>query len=339
MVTRLIGFFVLIFGHLLPAQAQNISPWTETVVNVRDIQASSALFLKLGQWRIVSEDAMTEGEFRYWKLPNNSTGRYRLICAPKARSGCIRFIQINGTDKQMPIRAALRPWDTGGIFSTMVRSDNVEQLYRDALELGWWAESPPIRFQFGSSDLRNVVLRGPDGVNLAVYERISPSFTAFPLGRISQGFNSMRMVRDKNIARDFYRYKLGFGILFDADSDFPDPAFSNLSIPLNYTPKIKRIATALHPTPGETGRVEVMQISGFTGRDVSGQATLPNLGIISVRYPVDDLTRYRKQLESKSVSIEYSAKRVPIGGLGVINLVAVRDPDGSITEFYETVQE
>lgn len=149
----------------------------------------------------------------------------------------------------------------------------------------------------------------------------------------------MRMVRNKNTARDFYRDKLGFGILFDADNDFADPAFSNLSIPLNYTPKIKRIAAALHPNPGETGRVEVMQIEGFTGRDVSGEASLPNLGIISVRYPVDDLKSYRKQLETRNVQMEYAGDHVRIEGLGIVNIFAVRDPDGSITEFYDTAQE
>lgn len=339
MVSRLVGYLVLIFGLSFPVQAQKISPWSETVVSVRDLEASSALFLKLGQWRIVSEGKMAEAETRYWKLPEGSAGQYRLICAPNASTGCIRFVHINDAAERMPIRAALRPWDTGGIFSTMVRSDNVQQLYEDALKMGWWAESPPIRFQFGKSDLRNVVLRGPDGVNLAVYERITPSFTGFPLGRISQAFNSMRMVRNKNIARDFYRDKLGFGILFDTDGDFSDPAYSNLSIPLNYTPKVKRIAAALHPATGETGRVEVMQIKGFTGRDVSSEASLPNLGIISVRYPVDGLKRYQTKLESRNVELEYSAEHVRIGGLGTVNIFAVRDPDGSITEFYEAAQE
>ncbi len=208
-------------------------------------------------------------------------------------------------------------------------------LYEQALELGWWAESPPIRFQFGASDLRNVVLQGPHGINLAVYERISPDFAAFPVGAISQGFNSMRMVRDRQTARDFYRDTLGFGLLFETISEPDEPAFSNLSIPVNLTSQIKRTAAALYPIAGETGRVEVMQIEGFTGHDHSGAASPPNLGILSVRYPVRDLAAYTAYLENRSATFAYRAQGVTIAGLGTVDIVAVRDPDGNLTEFYD----
>jgi hypothetical protein len=82
----------------------------------------------------------------------------------------------------------------------MMRSDDLPALFDTAILAGWWAESPPIRFSFGGSDLRNVVLTGPHGINFAVYERLSPPFTAFPLGPISQGFNSMRMVASRPTA-------------------------------------------------------------------------------------------------------------------------------------------
>jgi catechol 2,3-dioxygenase-like lactoylglutathione lyase family enzyme len=160
-------------------------------------------------------------------------------------------------------------------------------------------------------------------------------FTAFPVGRISQAFNSMRMVRDKAAARSFYEQSLGFSVLFDSGREAPEPTPSNLSIPLNYTPTVRRDAAALQPVPGETGRVEVMQINGFTGLDMSEHAVMPNLGIISVRYPVQGLADYRARLARNGVGIVYTADKVAIGGLGIANLFAVRDPDGNITEFFE----
>lgn len=277
---------------------------------------------------------MDRSELDYWALSQDADGTFERWCAPDAETGCIRFIRITGVEQE-PIRPAARPWDTGGIYSIMVRSDDVPALYKSALELGWWAESPPIRFQFGASDLRNVVLTGPHGMHVAVYERITPDFTAFPVGRISQGFNSMRMVRDRPAARDFYRDMLGFGILFDSTSEPAEPAFSNLSVPYNYTPEIKRAAAALQPAlPDETGRVEVMQITGFTGHDHSARASLPNLGIISVRYPVRDLSAYKGALDAKGVAFAYEAQDVAIEGIGTVDLFAVRDPDGNLTEFY-----
>lgn len=317
-----------------PAAAQDVMPWQETVVSVREFEPSTRLFVKAGDWRIVAKGKVERGELDYWKLPLKAKASYQLLCAPDVSTGCIRFIRVTGV-AQRPIRRAVRPWDTGGIYSIMVRSNDVEGLFQQALDMGWWAEAQPIRFTFGASDLRNVVLTGPDGMNVAVYERVSPPFTAFPVGKMSQAFNSMRMVRDKPAARAFYEQKLGFSVLFDSGREAAKPVPSNLSIPLNYTPTISRDAAALQPVPGETGRVEVMQINGFTGLDMSEHAVMPNLGIISVRYPVKNLSTYRAMLERNGVVIAYSADKVKIGGLGSANLFAVRDTDGNITEFFE----
>jgi catechol 2,3-dioxygenase-like lactoylglutathione lyase family enzyme len=317
-----------------PVQAQQVSPWTEAVVSVSDIADATKLFREVGGWTVTHKGKVERAELDYWKLPRSASGSFERLCAPATNTGCIRFVSFKGVE-QRPIRLAARAWDTGGIYSIMVRSDNVPALFDAAIKLGWWAESEPIRFTFGQSDLRNVVLTGPHGINLAVYERISPPFEAFPVGRISQAFNSMRMVKSRVNARDFYQQQLGFQILFDSANEPNEPARSNFGIPLNYTPSVKRAAAALQPVPGETGRVEVMQIDGFTGGDVSDHALPPNLGILSVRYPVSDLAAYRTSLDLRGVSIRYEAKGVTIAGIGRADLMAVRDFDGNITEFYE----
>lgn len=318
-----------------PAAAQQVTPWTEAVVSVENMASASRLFREVGGWRMTHGGKVDRAELDYWRLRPQAKARFERWCAPGVNSGCIRFVTFTGVD-QRPIRLATRAWDTGGIFSIMVRSDNVPALFDAAIARGWWAESTPIRFTFGASDLRNVVLTGPHGINLAVYERVSPPFTAFPVGRISQGFNSMRMVQNRPAARAFYEQQLGFAVLFDSNAEPAAPAPSNFGIPINYTPQIKRGATALQPVAGlETGRVEVMQIEGFEGGDVSAHASPPNLGIISVRYPVRNIAAYRAKLAAGGVTIHYAADDVPIGGIGRSTIIAVRDPDGNITEFYE----
>ena len=321
----------------LPVAAQTVGPWTEAVISVEDIAQSSRLFREVGKWRITHKGKLSRSELEYWNMPDEAGGTFQRLCAPATNTGCIRFIKFTGVP-QRPIRLAKRAWDTGGIYSIMVRSDNVSALFDAAITMGWWAESEPIRFTFGASDLRNVVLTGSHGINLAVYERISPAFTAFPVGRISQGFNSMRMVRSKPESRAFYEQKLGFSVLFDSNNEPAAPAPSNFGIPLNYTPAIKRSAAALQPAAGETGRVEVMQIEGFTGLDVSAHASPPNFGIISVRYPVQNLPRYRAELARKSVPAVYESLGVSSKGLvstPVVVMFSVRDPDGNLTDFYE----
>lgn len=321
-----------------PDAAQQIRPWSEAVVSVENITETTKLFREVGNWRVTHKGKVARAELDYWRLSAKATATFERLCAPEAATGCIRFVRFKNVE-QRPVRLATRAWDTGGIYSIMVRSDNVQALFDAAIKLGWWAESEPIRFRFGQSDLRNVVLTGPHGINLAVYERICPAFTAFRVARISQAFNSMRMVQSRPDARDFYHKQLGFQIQFDSAEEPVAPARSNFGIPINYTPQIKRAAAALQPVQGETGHVEVMQIDGFTGNDVSQHASPPNLGILSVRYPVNDLTAYRARLDALSIVVAYEARKMAISGIGTVHLLAGRDPVGSITEFYQAVRK
>jgi catechol 2,3-dioxygenase-like lactoylglutathione lyase family enzyme len=316
-----------------PATAQDIGAWTEAVISVADLDATR-LFTDYGGWRITHQGRVDRSELSYWQLPAAARGRFRRICAPHAETGCLRFVRITGV-AQRPIRRAARPWDTGGIFSIMVRSADAGALFDKALQYGWWAESEPIRFDFGGSTLKNVVLAGPHGINLAVYERVTPPFDAFPVGPISQAFNSMRMVRDQKAAVQWYRNILGFGLLFDADYVDPAPQVTNFSIPINLSTTIPRRAAVVHPAPGETGRIELMQFVGFAGRDFSEFARLPNLGIISVRYPVQALATYRRRVGTRGGHAAFAADGVRVAGIGRVSLFAVADLDGNLTEFYE----
>lgn len=328
-------------GAALPASAApqaaafGVEPWSEVVVSVTDLDASAAWLVEDGGWREVARGALGREELAYWHLPQTVSGAYLRICAPQADTGCIRYIRFDGVKAQRPIRLAARPWDTGGIFSIMLRSEDVPAMFDAAIARGWWAESPPYAFRFGGSDLVNVVIRGPHGVNYALYQRAAPPFDGFPVGRLSQAFNTMRMVRDQPAALAFFRDRLGFGVLFDAPFTDPEPRPNNFSVPANLaTTLVRRAAVAQPVLPGEGGRVELMQFEGFAGRDLSDQASPPNLGIISVRYPVARLGAYRALVEAEGVVAAHEASAVAVGGLGTVDLFAVRDPDGNLTEFY-----
>jgi catechol 2,3-dioxygenase-like lactoylglutathione lyase family enzyme len=329
---RAFGYLALLAAG--PADAQRIGPWTEAVVSVRDFDGTARLLQEVGGWRVERRGKVARSELAYWRLPPSASARFLRLCAPAATTGCVRLIRFNGV-AQRPVRLAARPWDTGGIFSLMVRTDNVQALFDRAITLGWWAESEPISFTFGPSRLKNVVLSGPHGINIAAYERVSPPFTAFPLGSMSQAFNSMRMVRDQRASMAFYRDRLGFQTVFDSDYRDPTPQQSNFSLPQNLTTSVVRRAAALQPLPGETGRVEVMQFVGLVGKDAAVHAVPPNLGLLSVRYPVAGLAAYRTRLVQQRVPLAYSAALIPVAGLGRVEMIAVRDPDGAITEFYE----
>jgi len=315
------------------AAQPSVQPWTEAVVSVRDLDRASELFLRDGGWRVTGKGAVDRSELAYWRLPDRASGQFMRICAPQANTGCIRFIRFSGV-AQHPVRLAARPWDTGGIFSLMLRTTNLQIVFDRALAKGWWAETPIYAFEFGGSKLKNVVLTGPDGFNVALYERSFPVFTEYPLGLMGPAFNSMRMVNDQRISVAFYRDKLGFSQAFDSDYVDPAPGPNNFSIPQNYATKIIRRASAMHPVASGSGRIELMQFVGFTGRDLSADAVAPNLGILSVRFPVSNMKSYRQTLAARAVPLVQSGSSVKIAGLGNADIVAIRDPDGNLSEFF-----
>ena len=318
------------------ATQYGIGPWSEAVISVADLDQSAAWLVEDGDWRITGEGLLHRSELEYWQLAEGVTGSYRTVCAPDADTGCIRFVRFDGAKNQRPIRLAARPWDTGGIFSVMLRSDDVQAMFDAAIARGWWAESQPYHFSFGASDLVNVVITGPHGVNYALYERASPPFTVFPVGKLSQAFNAMRMVADQPASLSWYRDRLGFKVLFDAPFTDPEPRSNNFSVPAHLATQIVRRAAVAQPIlPGETGRIEVMQFVGFDGRDFSAHASPPNFGILSVRYPVRDLSAYLERLDEVGVKTAYRGAAVRLGETGAVEIAAVRDPDGNLTEFYD----
>lgn len=318
--------------------AIHIDPWTEATVSVSDFKPVEAFLVKAAGWRLIASGPQDASELAFYRLAAPARGAYRLLCAPQARDGCIRLVRYSGVPAQRPVRLAARPWDTGGLFSLMTRSNDVEALFSAALKAGWWAESEPIRFQFGGSDLKNVVLTGPHGINIAVYERLSPPFSAFPVTPLSKAFNAMRMVKDQPGVLRFYTDVLGFKVQFDADYLDPQPQASNFSLPHNLTTSIARRAAVVYPHPGETGRLEIMQFTGLTGKDVSAYASAPNLGILSVRYPVSNAAAYAALIGARGGALAYPLRQVRLAPIGRVLIFAVRDPEGSLSEFYQRLE-
>ena len=79
----------------------------------------------------------------------------------------------------------------------------------------------------------------------------------------------------------------------------------------------------------------MMQLEGFTGTEVGQHASPPNLGILSVRYPVKGLALLRERLTAKQADLPYAGTAVPVPALGRVDLLSLREPDGGLTEFYE----
>ena len=253
-----------------------------------------------------------------------------------ATSGFVRLIRFDNAGYKQPMRPGSRAWDSGCYFSLMVRMKDIRKIYDEAIAMGWWTETPIAELSFGTSSLEVVIFKGPDGVQVQGYERLTPALPkAFPaFERISQPFNIMQMVKSREKGRAFFEDLLGFDTFYwGKPFTAKEAKVTPLGIPLNLTTKTKYRAGILYPVAGELGRVEMIEFMDIQGLDHSDKCSAPNLGLLSIKYPVDNIKRTVKTL-SKRGQENVQVNKIELMPYGDISIFSLRSPDGAIVEFF-----
>lgn len=325
-----------------PAGEQDLEPvtrqpWQEVVVSVSRIDRTARFFLEIGgyeaKWRGRLDSALLEA----WELPQEAGGEALLLGPADYESGLIRLVRFDNAGERLPMRPGSRSWDTGCYFSMMVRMKGMPEIYRRAIDLGWWTETPITRISFRGSELRVVIYRGPDGVQVQGYERLEPplpdSIPAFET--LTGPFNMMQMVSDRDATHDFFTRVLGFGSYYKGDPYVaPEPAPTPLGIPLSLTTTVPYRAGIVETRPGEFGRMEFIEVMGISGFDYSDRCRAPNLGTLAVRFEVGDAVEARNRIRERGWAIRNEIGRVRLDPYGDIDLFAIETPDGAIIQFY-----
>jgi catechol 2,3-dioxygenase-like lactoylglutathione lyase family enzyme len=324
------------------------------LVSVGDFDRTAAFFTEIGGFRVIAEGMLEAGDVTLadaaralGALPDGQarqiTANYRLLAAPGAENSYIRLVKYSGdVGRQVPTRPGARAWDTGCFWSIMVRAKDMEAIYDDAIALGWWTQTPITDLTFGTSQLKVVVFQGPDGAQVQAYERLAPplgpEFPAFE--RLSQPFNLMQMVADREASRRLIEGVFGFSrFWFGPPYLDREPTFMPLGIPRNLTTSVPYKAGIYYPAPvngapSEIGRLETIEIEQLGGHDFASRCHAPNFGILAVSYPVDDVTLTRQTIIDRGWSIEIEPRTVTRAPYGPIKAMAVRAPDGGLIEFY-----
>ena len=68
--------------------------------------------------------------------------------------------------------------------------------------------------------------------------------------------------------------------------------------------------------------------------DYSHQCDAPNLGLLAIRYPVQDVSAARGLIMARGGALWRDVARVDIGDLGQVQLFSVKTPDGAIVQFF-----
>ena len=316
-------------------------PWQEAVISVSDLDRTAAFFVEVGGYAVRWRGEVHRSALDHWELPAHVSAEAMLLAPPWAETGHVRLIRFRGAD-QVPMRPGARPWDTGCYFSVMLRGKDLDKRYQEAVRLGWWTESEVIPVDFGTSKLKTVIFKGPDGINVAVYERLSPPLDPYwpEFERFTQAFNNMQTVRDRDATYDFFAQVLGLRTFYKGEpSVAATPTYSNFSVPTQLTTASRQLAGIMSPQPGEVGRMEFIEFMDLEGRDYSERCLPPNLGILSIRYPVADAGTAADDVVARGGTLLYAPGRIRIGPYGEQTSFAIQSPDGAMIELFTAAVE
>lgn len=310
--------------------------FVEVVWSVYDIDRACAALVDVAGYERHDLPDMAPDELAYWQVPDCSRARQALLTPPGGGRGTIRAVAFESTARQL-IRPSQRTWDTGGIFDVDMFTRDVRGLYR-ALEArhGWTAFGEPVDYVMGEFDVTQVVARGPDGLVLAIIEpRQSTEIDIPPAGTLSRVFNSTQMVRDMDAALAFYTGVLGWTALIDmVIDDAVEPGADVLGLPMPIARTLRRRVAIVHPDGRNDGSVELIAIA-LEGRDYGPRAVAPNVGLLSLRFPVGDARALAQRITRAGHPLHAGPALLDLAGIGPALVIAVRTPEGALLEFFE----
>ena len=337
LITSTVLFFSSVHSNTTPLTE---SPWQEVVISVNNIERIAEFFIKIGDYQIINEGSISVSAIKSYGLKEGMTGEELVLKAKNDDSPYIRLVDFDINNKQ-PMRPGSHAWDTGCYFSLMLRMKELDDIYNDLIEMGWWTETPIASLTFGESRLKVVIFKGPDGIQIQGYERLTPPLPeSYPeFTNISQPFNIMQTINNREKSRQFFVDLLGFETFFFGNPYVdPEEGTTPLGLPLSLTTESRYRTAIFYPIPGEFGRVEMIEFMDLRGHDFSNRCNAPNLGLLSIKYPVDDILETKKILKSRKKDISIEIKTLQLEPYGNIKMISLESPDGAIIEFFQKIK-
>jgi len=315
-------------------ETPNVGGWQEVIFSVRDLRSTADFYCEAGGWTASEIQELSEKQLKFWQLDNSAKGEELILSNPGDEMGYIRLVSFKNV-KQRHIRSSSQSWDTGGIYDIDVRATDLENSFTKFQAAGWSAYNDPLEYDFGKFHITEALMRGPEDIVVAIIQRHKPKLEGYPnLRKLSHPFNSSQIVKDMDLAKDFYLKKLGFKIYMEHNVHGSDRGVNLFGVPHNIYNTIERNICILNPVGDNFGSIELVQLVGIDGNDFSEYAIPPNLGILALRFPVKNLPLYESQLRAKGVEILQSGK-MNIHPYGNCYTIAIQSPEGAWLEFFE----
>lgn len=317
-------------------------PIQEAVISVFDIDRLVRPLVEVcGYVETALPDAPRE-QFAVWHLPPECERIEQRLLVPGPSEafaadgrGALRLVRFHGVEQKV-MRSSQRSWDTGGIFDVDVFSADLDRVYRGLQRHGWTAMGEPVDYSEAMFSVRQVVALGPDGLVLAIIQRYEPFVEGLdPTGLLSPVFNSTQIVSDFDAAVQFYGETLGFGLQMTCKiEDVVEPGADVLGLPLPHAKDARRELAIFKPQGAREGGIELVRNLDMHGKRWDAQCIAPNVGILSLRFEVDDAAAYALQIEGRGGVLYAPVMTYEVAPFGTVTLFSVRSPEGAIIEFY-----
>jgi hypothetical protein len=131
--------------------------------------------------------------------------------------------------------------------------------------------------------------------------------------------------------------RLGFKVALRTEITWKPPGANVFGLPYRIAMDTPVDVAIVQPRGVVLGCIELLAPGELMGRDFSGLASPPNLGVLMVRFPVEGLMDYANQLRAVGVPLLLEPTEISIAPYGKVNIMALRAPNGSWLEFYEAV--
>ena len=313
--------------------------YREAVFSVSDLELHRRFYEKVAGWQVLARDPTPRALLDAYELEASVHAEEIVLGCPGTDRGFIRLIQFDGAP-QRQIRSNARSWDTGGFYDVNVRVVDMATKFRDFQRHHWQGETDPLEFTFGPFVIQEWLARGPDGIVIALVQRISPPLEGAPeFEEVGPLFNATQIVADLDAAKRFYVETLGFKTYFDDVwlSEEPEPTV--LGMPPELATTVPRKVTIVHPHGTNSGSLELLEFDGITGVDCASHAMPPNLGILTLRYPLRALDDFLVHLEHSRVEILFGPVVVEMPPYGAVRLLGIRGPGGVLLECFEELAD
>jgi catechol 2,3-dioxygenase-like lactoylglutathione lyase family enzyme len=312
--------------------------YSEVVFSVGNLDKTIDIYTKSLGFELVHRTSGDASQIDFWGLPVQTQTEEALLRFQGLRYGQLRLIKFKNIEQRY-IRPAGQTWDTGGILDIDLRTSDIQQTYNTLVEEGWHAYAKPVSQTMGPFTVQEVLLKGHDEVVIAFVHRSEPPHpNPFNLDGITSNiYLSAMIVRDLQVAKDFFVDKLGFILHNDIAFKTDQPEATMFGLPHNLSNVVNVKLNIIGPENNRDGLLDLVELEGVTGEDFATNACPPNRGILMYRFPVSNINQYYQHLLNQDIKMVCTLKEIVLSEYGQVKIFAVQSPDGVWLEFFEKI--